>query len=124
MKDIKKLENLHVGLWLLKDASWCEEWVKVGMMVALPTLVLAVKIAWERRRDAEDLVHNVAVCLWLCANVVWMIGEFFFDDGTRAIAKVFFFAGLALLVGFYAKQFLGKYVMAQSKGGLDAEAVE
>jgi hypothetical protein len=99
--NIKKLENLHVGLWLLKDASWCEEWIKVGMMVALPTLVLAMKIAWESRRDAEDLVHNIAVCLWLCANVVWMVGEFFFDDGTRAISRVFFFSGLALLVGFY-----------------------
>ena len=61
--------------------------------------MLAGKITWEKRHDAEELVHNLAVCLWLCANVVWMIGEFFFDDGTRAIARVFFFAGLILLGG-------------------------
>lgn len=124
MKDIKKLENLHVGLWLLKDASWCEEWIKVGMMVALPTVVLAIKIAYERRRDAEDLVHNIAICLWLCANVIWMIGEFFFDDGTRAISRVFFFAGLALLIGFYAKQVVWKYFSAGNAENLDANAVE
>jgi hypothetical protein len=101
---LKKLENLHVGLWLIKDCSWCEEWIKVGMMVALPTLVLAIKIAWENRRDIEDLVHNVAVCFWLCANVVWMVGEFFFDDGSRWLAQVFFFAGLILLGGFYLNE--------------------
>jgi hypothetical protein len=104
MKDIKKLENLHVGLWLLKDCSWCEDWVKIGMMVALPTVVLAAKIAWEKRADTEELVHNLAVCLWLCANVVWMTGEFFFNDGTRAISKVFFIAGLVLLGGFYLRE--------------------
>jgi hypothetical protein len=124
MKDIKKLENLHVGLWLLKDASWCEEWIKVGMMVALPTLALAMKITYERRRDAEDLVHNLAVCLWLCANVIWMIGEFFFDDGTRGIAKVFFFSGLALLVGFYLKQIAWKYLANGAAGNLDAKVTE
>jgi uncharacterized protein involved in response to NO len=106
MKDIKKLENLHVSLWLLKDCSWCQEWVKVGMMVALPTLVLAAKIAWERRRDTEDLIYNLAVCLWLCANVIWMVGEFFFNDGTRAIARIFFFAGLALIAGYYLRELL------------------
>jgi len=123
MKDIKKLENLHVGLWLLKDASWCQEWIKIGMIVSLPTLVLAVKIAYERRRDPEDLVHNIAICLWLCANVVWMIGEFFFDDGTRAISRVFFFSGLALLVGFYLKQAVWKY-LPFVRGNLDAKATE
>src|SRR3954470_15429455 len=124
MKDIKKLENLHVGLWLLKDASWCEEWIKVGMMVALPTLLLAVKIAYERRRDPEDLVHNIAICLWLCANVIWMVGEFFFDDGTRAISRVFFFSGLALLIGFYLKQIVWKYLSAGNATALDAKATE
>lgn len=116
MKDIKKLENLHVVLWLLKDCSWCQDWVKVGMMVALPTLVLAAKIAWEKRKDTEELVHNLAVCLWLCANVVWMVGEFFFNDGTRGIARVFFFAGLLLLAGFYLREFFLKRRAAPKPG--------
>lgn len=106
MKNIKKLENIHVSLWLLKDCSWCEEWIKIGMMVALPTLVLAAKIAWEKRADKEELVHNVAICLWLCANVVWMVGEFFFNDGTRDIAQIFFFAGLVLLGAFYLREMI------------------
>jgi len=55
---------------LLKDASWCQEWVKVGMIVAVPTLALAIKIAWDHRHDASDLVHSIAVCLWLSANVI------------------------------------------------------
>jgi hypothetical protein len=107
---LKKLENLHVGLWLIKDCSWCEEWIKIGMMVALPTLVLAIKIAWENRHDREDLVHSLAVCCWLCANVIWMVGEFFFDDHTRGPAKVFFIAGLILLGGFYLNEARKKWL--------------
>ena len=116
MKDIKKLENLHVCLWLLKDCAWCQDWIKVGMMVALPTLVIAGKIAWETRRDAEEFIHNLAVCCWLCANVVWMTGEFFFNDGTRGIARVFFFAGLILLAGFYLREFFLKRRAAPKPG--------
>ena len=114
MKNIKKLENLHVGLWLLKDCSWCQEWIKVGMMVSLPTLALAIKIAWDSRRDTEDLVHNIAVCCWLCANVIWMIGEFFFDDHTRPIARVFFFAVLAILGVFYLRNLWRNYTQRGS----------
>ena len=116
MKDIKKLENLHVCLWLLKDCSWCQEWVKLGMMVALPAIVIAFKLAWETRRDVAEFVHNLAVCCWLCANVVWMVGEFFFNDNTRGIARVFFFAGLLLLAGFYLREFFLKQKAAPKPG--------
>ena len=97
----RKLENAHVALWLLKDCSWCSSWHWLGMAMAIPTLVIAGRIAWESRRSVSETVHNVAVCLWIVANITWMTGEFFFEDGTRAIAKLFFFAGLVLLVGYY-----------------------
>lgn len=98
----RKLENLHVGFWLLKDSSWCQHWIWVGLVAAVPTLFLAIKLVWDSRHDAEDFVHSLATVMWICANIVWMIGEFFFDDKIRWAARPFFFVGLAIVIGFYA----------------------
>ena len=101
MKAIRKLENLHVGFWLLKDASWCQHWIAIGLLAAIPTLGLAGKLAWDCRHDGEELIHAIAAVLWICANIVWMTGEFFFDDSIRWAARPFFFAGIGLLSVFY-----------------------
>lgn len=100
---LKKLENLHVTFWLLKDTSWCQHWIYFGLLIAVPTLFLSLYLAWQSRKDASDFIHNLAVCLWICANIVWMVGEFFFDDGTRGIAKGFFYAGIALIAVYYTR---------------------
>lgn len=117
MKNIRKIENLHVGLWLLKDAAWCSSWKMLGMAMAPPTLAIAVYIAWSSRHEIEELVHSVAVSLWICANMIWMTGEFFKNDGTRPQARVFFAAGLVLLAVFYAgelvKWFRGRAAVVQ-----------
>jgi hypothetical protein len=68
-----------------------------------------VWIAWHGRRCLPDLVHNVAVCLWISANVTWMFGEFFYNDGTRNSAKVFFYAGLCVLAAYYLYEFALKF---------------
>ena len=99
--DIRKLENLHVVLWLLKDASWCSDWKFVGLAASIPTIVLAVRIWWLGRHSFSEMAHNGAVCLWICANITWMMGEFFYRDMTRPFAKVFFFLGAALLASYY-----------------------
>ena len=101
MHDTRKIENLHVALWLLKDISWCSEWRIFGLIMVVPTLAVALKICWDTRRHFADFVHNIAVALWICANTTWMIGEFYYNDGTRPLSKVFFFAGMALLTVFY-----------------------
>jgi uncharacterized membrane protein (GlpM family) len=101
MHDTRKIENLHVSLWLLKDVSWCSEWKLLGMVMIVPTLAVALKICWDTRRSPADLVHNIAVALWICANTVWMTGEFFYEDGTREYAKIFFYSGMVLLAGYY-----------------------
>ena len=97
----RKLENLHVGFWLLKDSSWCQHWIYVGLFAAIPTLFLAVKLVWDSRHDTEELVHSIATVAWICANIVWMIGEFFFDDRIRWAARPFFFLGIAVLSAYY-----------------------
>jgi hypothetical protein len=53
------------------------------------------------------LLHNLAVCFWITANSVWMTGEFYYDDGTRPYAIIFFIAGL-LCVAYYYLGFFRK----------------
>lgn len=97
-----RIENLHVLMWLLKDFSWCSSWHWLGILTIVPTLIMAVKIAWDSKNSLPDLVHNIAVCFWICANVTWMTGEFFYEDHTRSYAKVFFYSGMVFLLGYYA----------------------
>lgn len=98
--DIRKSENFHILLWLLKDLCWVMNFRIAGLIMITPTVGVAIYIAVRTRRTPVEFLHNLAVVCWICANSVWMIGEFFFADGTRPIAAVFFIAGL-LLVGFY-----------------------
>jgi hypothetical protein len=99
---IRRLENVHVAFWLVKDYSWCTSTRWLGLAMIGPTLACAIYIAYRTRDEVEDCVHNVVICCWIAANVVWMVGEFYFDDGTRAQARVLFWAGLLLLGGWYA----------------------
>lgn len=102
--EIRRVENLHIALWLLKDISWVSDWKWFGLAVAVPTLAVATQLTWRTRAIRSELVHNLAVCCWICANIVWMIGEFYFDDGTRPFAKLFFYAGLSLLAVYYGRE--------------------
>jgi hypothetical protein len=97
----KRLENLHIAVWLLKDYSWCATTRWLGLLMVIPTIGLAIHLAYQTRRDAEDFIHNLAVVCWLAANVTWMTGEFYFNDGTRPFARGFFYAGLGLLALHY-----------------------
>jgi uncharacterized membrane protein (GlpM family) len=71
-----------------------------GMLMIIPTLVVAIHLAWKSRNTLSDLFHNIAVCLWISANAIWMTGEFFYNDGFRPYATVLFAIGL-VVVGFY-----------------------
>jgi hypothetical protein len=106
-KDIREYENLHIVLWLLKDTCWVLMWKELGMIMIIPTLAAAFHIAWLRRTIKTELFHNLAVCSWITANSIWMIGEFFFDDSLRPVAAAFFLLGL-LTVAYYYLVFIPK----------------
>ncbi|MBL0341423.1 MAG: hypothetical protein IPP71_11060 [Bacteroidetes bacterium] len=103
-KKIREYENLHILLWLLKDTCWVMLWKVPGLIMILPTLAVAIHITWIRRKIVSDLFHNLAVCFWISANSIWMIGEFFLDDGLRPVAMVFFVLGLLTVLFFYSKK--------------------
>src|ERR1019366_4785127 len=100
-KKLREYENLHIALWLLKDTCWVMTWRIPGMLMIFPTLFVAIHIAWKSRKQIDDLFHNIAVCLWIAANATWMTGEFFYNDGLRLYASVFFALGLIVVAVYY-----------------------
>ena len=98
--NIREYENLHIALWLVKDTCWVMSFKIGGMVMIIPTLIVAVHLTWRSRKSVSDLFHNTAVCLWISANATWMTGEFFYFDGLRPYATVLFVIGL-IVVSFY-----------------------
>ena len=94
------IENGHIFLWLIKDTCWAMEWKLGGIFMIFPTIGVALYILWKSRRIRAELFHNIAVCLWIMANSIWMLGEFNEQD-TRPVAATLFVIGLVLLIVYY-----------------------
>ncbi len=105
---LQKRENLHIVFWLVKDFSWILGLKILGIVMAPPTLILSIWIAWKRRKNRADLFHNLAVVCWISANIVWMFGEFFCTDCTRPFAIPFFVLGFILIAYFYITEWTKK----------------
>lgn len=100
IKNVRELENVHIFLWLLKDICWMMSYRTCGMIVAVPTLGMAVYITLITLRTKHLFLPNLAVLCWISANVGWMTGEFYainfipvslslFISGTIVIAYYF-----------------------------------
>lgn len=110
----RRLENLHIVFWLMKDISWCLLWRTLGMIMIVPTLGAAIYITWRARHIRADLAHNLAIVFWITANAWWMTAEFYgFDENPlwhgisgRELALIPFVIGAAVLGRHYAGAFL------------------
>jgi hypothetical protein len=76
----RKMENMHIVFWLFKDVSWCMNWKVLGIAMIVPTMVIAVMIAWRTRDIKSEMAHNLAIMFWISANSFWMISEFLHFD--------------------------------------------
>ena len=101
LSKIRGTENLHILLWIVKDTCWVQDYRVVGVSMIIPTIAVAIYLTVKAREQREEFIHNMAVCFWLCANSIWMIGEFFYNDQTRPYATVFFALGLGTLALHY-----------------------
>jgi hypothetical protein len=110
----RKIENLHIVFWLMKDISWCMMWRALGIFMIVPTLGVAIFITWRTRGMKSEFAHNLAVVFWITANAWWMLTEFFEFDETvlwqgisgRQFAMLPFLIGAAILVRYYAGAWL------------------
>ena len=104
----RKLENLHILFWLVKDVCWAMNLKVPGLIMIVPTLSVAILITHHTRKIKSELIHNLAIDFWITANCTWMIGEFFGWDvnlvgswGLRQFAIIPFAIGLLLLAYYY-----------------------
>jgi len=108
----RKMENMHIAFWLMKDISWCMIWKELGMLMIVPTLSVAIWIAWKNRHIKSELAHNLAIVFWITANAYWMTSEFFgFDEKIvwkdftgKHMAMIPFITGALILLYYYAVQ--------------------
>ncbi len=108
----RRMENMHIVFWLLKDISWCLFWRELGIAMIIPTLTIAIMISWRTRHIASELAHNLAVAFWISANSFWMISEFLeFDEkivilgiNGKQLSLIPFLAGLLILLNYYLLQ--------------------
>jgi hypothetical protein len=108
-REIREYENFHIVLWLLKDTCWAVGWETGGMIMIVPTFLAGIYIAYRSRKILADFFHNIAVCLWITANGIWMFGEFYFNDDLRNYAMVFFALGLIVVAVYYIFLFPKKH---------------
>jgi hypothetical protein len=105
----RKMENLHIVFWLLKDVSWCMVWKPLGIAMIFPTLIISIIIAWRTRQYFSEICHNLAITIWISANSYWMISEFMgFDTHSlwgnytmKHLALIPFLMGLSILMYYY-----------------------
>jgi hypothetical protein len=96
----KWMENAHIFLWLIKDFCWSMEFKPGGIFMIFPTVSVAFYLLWRTRHDRQEGIHNLAVCFWILANSVWMLGEFFEHD-MRPYAATLFGSGILILLVYY-----------------------
>ena len=105
----RKMENLHIVFWLLKDISWCMIWRPLGIAMIFPTLIIAIVIAYRTRQYMSEVCHNIAIVVWITANSYWMISEFLHFDNDivfgeytyKHLAIIPFITGILLLAYYY-----------------------
>lgn len=108
----RRMENMHILFWLVKDISWLLIWKVLGLAMIFPTLIISIIIAWRTRDIKSELAHNLAITFWITANSLWMITEFFHFD-TKLFFGIFtgkhlsiipFVIGLVILLYYYIIQ--------------------
>ena len=98
----RKVENIHIVFWLLKDLSWAMLWRPLGLFMIIPTIGAAILITWQTRHIRSELFHNLAVDFWIIANAYWMIVEFIgLPDHYRYYAALPFGIGLCFIAIYY-----------------------
>ncbi len=111
--DLRKKENIHVVFWLIKDFAWISDYQILAICMIIPTFLLAVFLTIKSRLlhlkgevEEADFFHNLAITLWIVGNSIWMIGEFYYHDAIRHIARPAFLSGLAVVGFFYLRKWL------------------
>jgi hypothetical protein len=128
----RKIENLHILLWLIKDMCWALNFKWMAILMIFPTMAIALLITIQTKKMRSELFHNLAIMFWITANCTWMVGEFFGWDenlygklGLREFAVIPFGIGLSI-IGYYYLSSLwrnkNEMIYVQSEEGGESNA--
>ncbi len=99
---LRKFENFHIVLWLIKDSCWVLKWPVLGSIMAFPAIVLAIFLTVICKKQPALFYPNMAVTFWITANSIWMFSEFY-NLNLETAAIVFFGFGLLSIGWYYIK---------------------
>lgn len=104
MSSIRRFENLHILLWLIKDTSWLMEFKWLGTLMVVPTIAVAIHIAYlSFERKEIEFYLQLAICFWITANSYWMICEFVERVDLKNYALIPFLLGFISVFMYYYK---------------------
>ena len=93
----------------MKDTCWLLQWKILGVTMIVPTLGVAIAIAYMNWKNKEDTFWiNLAICFWITANAFWMCCEFFNHEEFKMYAGIPFVLGFVSVAVFYGKRLLRK----------------
>jgi hypothetical protein len=101
---VNLLETVHIPLWLIKDVCWLMTYRVLGVIVAVPTIVVAVVMAIITRKDKEKFLPNVSIAFWILANANWMFAEFFEIENIRFYSLFPFLLGILVFIAFLVQK--------------------
>lgn len=102
MFDIRKWENMHIPLWLVKDTCWMMEWRWLGVTMVIPTVAMAIYIL-KKSFGYNEFYLNLSICFWITANSFWMCAEFFDFIEYKMLAAIPFGLGMVSVAVYYYK---------------------
>jgi len=100
----KRIENLHIIFWLIKDTCWMLELKWLGAIMILPTLGLAFYFI-HKTYHSTDLFLHAAIFFWIMANSFWMLMEFFNESRYKDYAIIPFGLGIIMVMILYWKNY-------------------
>ena len=93
------LETIHIPLWLLKDLCWLMTYRTLGVVMAIPTILVALVMVYVTYGDRDRFLPNLSIAFWILANASWMMDEFFMF-GIRSYCLYPFVAGILVFLIF------------------------
>ena len=104
---IKKFESLHIVFWLIKDSCWMLELRWLGILMVIPTLIIAGIIVYISRKS-YDIYINLAILFWISANSFWRYYEFFNFGENKMLSSIPFGLGFLFVGIYYFKLFANR----------------
>lgn len=97
------METIHIPLWLVKDICWLMEYRTLGVIIAVPTVLVALLMCVITFKEKDHFLPNVSIAFWIMANANWMFAEFYELDTKSYSIYPFLLGVFAFAIFIYIK---------------------